>query len=78
MADLTLTDEDREAVRQILLAERARGVPHPLLPVDVDIDGDGVADAFGLDEDAQVVVVSGVQLAQTVYVSDGDDIGGES
>lgn len=71
-----LTDEDREAVRQILIAERACGNTRPLLPADVDIDGDGICDAYGLDEHDEVVVVSGVDLAATVYVSDGDDIGG--
>lgn len=74
MADLSLTDDDREAIRGILLAERERGVDRPLLPADVDLDGDGVVDAFGLDQDDQVIVVSGVDLTETVYESDGDDI----
>lgn len=73
MADLDLTDADREEVRQILLAERARGVAVPLLPTDVDVDGDGVVDSFGLDENDEVVVVFGVALEHTVYVSEGDD-----
>lgn len=76
MADLNLTRRDRNAVRKILRAERAAGVPVPLLPLDVDIDGDGICDAFGLDENDQVVIVSGITLEHTVYVSEGDDIGG--
>ncbi len=77
MADLTLTDEDRAVVRAALLAEREAGVAVPLLPIDVDVDGDGIVDSFGLDENDEVVVVSGVALEHTVYVSEGDDVGPE-
>ena len=77
MADLSLTDEDREVIRAALLAERAAGVAVPLLPADVDVDGDGIVDSFGLDENDEVVVVSGVALEHTVYVSEGDDVGPE-
>lgn len=73
MADLTLADEDREVIRSILLAERERGIAVPLLPADVDLDGDGTVDSFGLDENDEVVIVSGVALEHTVYVSEGDD-----
>jgi len=73
VADLTLTDEDREAMRAALLAERAAGVAVPLIPADVDVDGDGIVDSFGLDENDEVIVVSGVALEHTVYVSEGDD-----
>lgn len=77
MANLTLTRKDRREIRRALLAERAAGTPVPLLPADVDIDGDGICDAFGLDENDEVVIVSGVALEHTVYVSAGDDIGPE-
>lgn len=79
MANLNLTDEDVAAIKVILLQWKTEGHPNPLLPADVDIDGDGVVDSFGLDEDDNVIVVSGVKLNDTVYVSDGDDItdGGE-
>lgn len=73
MADLTLTDEDREVIRGALLAERAAGVAVPLLPADVDVNGDGTVDSFGLDENDEVVVISGAALEHTLYVSDGDD-----
>ena len=73
MADLTLTDEDRAVIRSALLAEREAGVAVPLLPADVDVDGDGIVDSFGLDENDEVVVVSGVALEHTLYVSEGDD-----
>ena len=73
MADLTLSDEDRAVIRAALLAERESGVAVPLLPADVDVNGDGIVDSFGLDENDEVVVVSGVALEHTLYVSDGDD-----
>jgi len=73
MADATLTDDDRAIIREALLAERDEGVLIPLIPMDVDLDGDGIVDAFGLDEDDQVIIVSGVSLEHTVYVSEGDD-----
>lgn len=74
MADLTLTDEDREVMRAALLAERASGVAHPLIPADVDLDGDGTCDSFGLDENDEVVVVPGVPIADTVFLSLGEDV----
>lgn len=80
MANLTTTDEDAAAIKAILLQWKAEGNPNPLLPSDVDIDGDGIVDSFGLDENDNVIVVSGAKLEDTVYVSDGDDVrdGGES
>ena len=74
MADMTLTKEDEISIRSILLAERARGIANPLLPADVDIDGDGIVDSFGLDAFGNVVVVPGVKLKNTVFRSDGEDV----
>lgn len=74
MADLTLTDLDRQVLRSALLAERADGVTNPLIPMDVDVTGDGVVDAWGLDGNDELVVVEGVALAGTTYVSEGDDV----
>lgn len=76
--DITLTDEDRACIRGVLLGWRADGVERPLVPLDVDIDGDGVVDAFGLDDHDEVVLVSGATLGDTVYRSDGDDLDPES
>lgn len=78
MADVTLTVEDRDAIKQVLLMYRNEGNPNPLLPADVDLDGDGIVDSFGLDENDEVVVVRGQKLEETVYVSDGADVGPES
>src|SRR5690606_16017995 len=62
MADLTTTDEDAAAIKAILLQWKSEGNPNPLLPADVDIDGDGIVDSFGLDENDNVIVVSGTKL----------------
>lgn len=70
--DVTLTRKDRKALRGMLLAERDRGVAVPLIPADVDIDGDGIVDAFGLDENDEVIVISGVALEHTVFESTGE------
>ena len=61
-------------IRTILLQYKSEGVEKPLLPLNVDLDGDGIADSYGLDENDEVILVSGVPLEDTVYVSDGDDI----
>ena len=74
MADLTITREDAEAIKSILLQWRTEGVENPLLPMDVDVDGDGIVDSFGLDENDEVVVVLGRPLKETVYLSEGDDV----
>lgn len=57
----------------VLKEVRARGVIVPLLPMDVDVDGDGVCDAFGLDENDNLVIVSGVDLDLTLYEATGED-----
>ena len=72
MADLTTTDEDAAAIKAILLQWKSEGNPNPLLPADVDIDGDGIVDSFGLDENDNVIVVSGTKLEDTVYVAEGE------
>lgn len=73
MADVTLTAEDRDAIKAVLIMYRDGGNPNPLLPADVDLDGDGIVDSFGLDENDEVIVVRGQKLEETVYVSEGDD-----
>ncbi|WMI34440.1 hypothetical protein SEA_DAMASCUS_1 [Microbacterium phage Damascus] len=77
MAEVEVSAEDATAIKSILLQWRSEGVENPLLPMEVDVNGDGVADSFGLDENDEVVVVLGAKLEDTVYVSDGDDIGPE-
>lgn len=69
-----LSAEDRTAIQGVLLQWRAGGVNVPLLPMDVDVDGDGLNDAWGLDENDEVVFVPSTPLHFTVYKSDGDDV----
>ena len=57
-----------------LLDRRAAGEENPLLAIDVDLNGDGITDAFGLDENDEPVVVLGAALEDTSYESEGDDI----
>ena len=80
MADLTTTDEDAAAIKAILLQWKSEGNPNPLLPADVDIDGDGIVDSLGLDENNNVIVVSDTKLEDTVYVAEGEqsEDGGDS
>lgn len=73
MADLTTSDEDLIAIKSILLQWKSEGNPNPLLPADVDIDGDGIVDSFGLDANDNVIVVSGAKLEDTVFESTGDE-----
>lgn len=69
-----LSPEDEADIIAILKAERDRGTEGPLLPMDFDVDGDGIVDAFGLDEEDNLIVVSSVPLADTVFESSGDDV----
>ena len=69
-----LNREDYAAIKQILLQWKSEGVVNPLLPSDVDTDGDGVVDSYGLDVNDNVILVRGANLDDTVYVSEGDDV----
>lgn len=69
-----LPDEDKAALRDSLLQWKVEGSESPTIPLDVDLDGDGVTDAYGLDENDELIFVSGVKLEETVYVSEGDDV----
>ena len=68
-----LRAEDLEAIKSILEHYKADGVENPLLPTDVDMDGDGIADAYGLDSEGNVILVPGVPLTETVYKSTGEE-----
>ena len=74
MAELATSVFDLVTIKMILEGYKSEGIENPLLPMNVDIDGDGIADAYGLDDNGEVCIVSGVDLKDTVYVSDGDDV----
>jgi hypothetical protein len=61
-----LFDDDRQALTEALRRWRLAGEANPLIPIDADLDGDGVADAWGLDSFSNLVLVPGVALADTV------------
>lgn len=64
---------DQAQLKVSLMKWKAEGNPHPLIPTDVDVDGDGVVDAFGLDEHNTLVYVSGASLADTVMDADQEE-----
>lgn len=68
-----LDPADREELVRALAQWKAEGVENPTIPLDYDADGDGIVDAFGLDGDGNLVLVSGVALADTVAESTGED-----
>lgn len=71
MVEVTVSAEDLEVIKSILIQYKQEGNPNPLLPMDVDVNGDGIVDSFGLDADDNVIVVPGVKLEETVYESTG-------
>lgn len=75
MANLSASRKDALAIRAILLQWRDEGQARPLLPADVDRDGDGIVDSYGLDADDNVALFRRVKLEDTVFLSDGDDLG---
>ena len=75
MADPKLSPEDEAAIRQILTNWRDEdGTENPLLPMEVDVDGDGIVDSWGLDDQGEVIFVPGCPLAETVFHADGDGL----
>jgi hypothetical protein len=66
--------EDYNAIRDALLAWREDGVANPLIPSDVDIDGDGTTDAYGLDANDEVIFVKSAKLKDTVFEAVGGSI----
>lgn len=72
MLKLDLDEETAAVLRDALLAWRAEGVADPTIPID-DVTGDGIADAWALDENDDVVLRPGVAYADTVAESTGKD-----
>lgn len=72
-----VTEQDLPLSEQRVLIEalktwKSAGVTEPLIPSEVDADGDGKADAYGLNGFGQLVFVTGVALEDTVYTVEGD------
>jgi len=66
-----LSAEDHTAIRDVLAAWQADGVPNPKIAVGRDVDGDGVDDFYGLDAFGNLTLLSGVTVEDTVSVSTG-------
>lgn len=71
MVEVTVSAEDLEVIKSILIQYKQEGNANPLLPMEVDVNGDGIVDSFGLDANENVIVVPGVKLENTVYESTG-------
>ncbi|WP_439593882.1 hypothetical protein [Microbacterium sp.] len=69
-----LPREDYRALRDALLAWKAEGIASPIIPHDIDVDGDGIVDGFGLDDADELVYVKGVPLEETVAQSTGGGV----
>jgi len=74
-ADVPLVDQ--ATLVACLRAWQEEGQANPLIPCDVDVDGDGTADAFGLSPLGQLVYVTGANLKHTVYEADGTGVEGD-
>lgn len=66
-----LPEEDRRQITLALKRWQSEGQSNPLIPCDVDVDGDGQADAYGLDAFGTLVYVTEVPLRLTTYESTG-------
>ena len=62
-----LSEKDRATLTKALRKWRKDGVPSPLIPMADDVTEDGIADAWGLDENDNLVIVAGTPLVDTVY-----------
>lgn len=73
VTDADLPRADQGNLIAALKQWQADGEDNPLIPTDVDVDGDGTADAYGLDAFGRLVYVSGANLADTVHQATGGD-----
>jgi hypothetical protein len=63
--------EDKVTLTHALQGWKDDGVANPMIPLDMDVDGDGFADAFGLDDAGNLILLSTVPIVDTVSVSLG-------
>ena len=71
-----VTDADMPPADQATLTQALHdwGDEHerPLIPALDDVNGDGIVDAYGLDDEGRLVYVSGVAMADTVLTPTGE------
>lgn len=65
-----IRDEDREILKAALTKMRDND-ERPYIPLNVDLDGDGTADAWTLDDSGEVILVPDIPLEHTSYESVG-------
>lgn len=58
--------EEFADVRDALLAWKNLGITDPTIPIYEDLDEDGEPDFYGLNEDNDLIVVSGITVFDTV------------
>lgn len=69
-----LPDADRAQLVACLTLWRTEGQANPVIPCDVDVDGDGIVDGYGLGPSGELVYVSGVAIADTVFEATGGGV----
>lgn len=73
VTDADLSRADQAQLKASLVRWKIDGQDNPLIPCDVDVDGDGTADAYGLVNDV-LVYITGVTIGTTVYEADGSGV----
>ncbi|QWY84467.1 hypothetical protein SEA_QUADZERO_22 [Microbacterium phage QuadZero] len=68
--------EDQVQLLACLKQWKAEGQVNPMIPCDIDADGDGTTDAFGLGPFGDLVFVTQVPVKNTVYEADGSGLEG--
>ncbi|WKW85451.1 hypothetical protein SEA_MILANI_27 [Microbacterium phage Milani] len=63
--------EDQRQLVEALELWKAEGAELPMIPCNLDVDGDGTTDAYSLDPSGNLVYVTGAPVAETVYESTG-------
>jgi len=71
VTDEDLPREDQAQLKAALLQWKSAGQANPVIPADVDVDGDGTVDGYGLGPFGDLVYVVGVPIKDTVYEADG-------
>ncbi|QWY83815.1 hypothetical protein SEA_PERMAG_27 [Microbacterium phage PermaG] len=72
VTEADLPEADREQLLLCLKRWKAEGQTNPMIPCDIDVDGDGTTDAYALGPFGDLVYVRGALIGDTVYESTGD------
>lgn len=72
VTDDDLPRDDQLALVAALRVWQGEGNENPMIPCDMDADGDGSTDAYGLGALGELVYVTGASLGDTVFEATGD------